>query len=97
MVALYLAGAATELPKASARQLQQWTEDADLFAHQNEDSSEHGEYRHDRTQAVEKHRRDKRYHTRDDKPDAQQQHPYVLCEIHGCIPLLHVLIVYAFS
>jgi hypothetical protein len=96
MVAPNLAGAATELSKASVQQPRKLTIDVGLLAHQNENPGEYGKYRHNHTQAVEKHRRNKCYHTRDDKPDAQQQHPYVLCEIHGGIPFLNILIVNAF-
>jgi hypothetical protein len=60
----------------------------DLFTHQNKYSGDYGQYGHNRTQAIEVDGRDDRYHTRDYEPDAKQQHPYVLCDFHGCIPFI---------
>jgi hypothetical protein len=83
-------GAGTELTQASVRQHPQFNNGVDLFAHQDEYSSEYSEYRHDHPQTIEIHSRDKRCNARNYEPDTQQQHPYIVREIyvHVRVPFL---------
>lgn len=79
---------AEKLTDASVRQHRPLTNDVALLAQQDEYSGEYGEYRHNDPQPLEKESRDKCYHTRDYEPEGQQQHPYVLREVHRIIPFL---------
>ena len=77
-----------QLTGTSARQHRSLTNKDALLTQQDKYSGEYGEYRHNDPEPLEKESRDKCYQTRDYEPEGQQQHPYVLREVHRYIPFL---------
>jgi len=79
-------------PKQIERQLPQLKNDGGLFTQQDEYSSEYGEYCYDHPQTIKIHSRDKCSNARNYEPDAQQQHPYIIFEVHRNIPFFCMVV-----